>query len=865
MPKLMLVLLFVCTGSYYAAAQKQPITIWYTPIKMPAYEWDPYYYNFAPEILAKDAAALLQSSTGINFTTAPYNGTASSGIMLLIDGSKTKLANEAAEVNSDGSTYIKITGRFATGVSYALYTYLQKLGFRFYLPGNNWTVTPALSNIFIGKINTAIWQPHFKVRNFFLSAAMHRVKNLDEEGNNFKQWNTWYRRNRMGSEYIVMGGHIGEAFNMSNKAEIEKDSLILAPVEGKRKYDVYGKLNPTYDKAVNLFTDWIIEQYKNDKKNIPSYIPVRKYQSVDPGDGLNYCHSPECKAKFKSISDQVFYVANKAAVKIKKDHPEAGVNLYAYSERADIPTQKLEDNIHVCVVASAFQDVGTHISLINKWAAKTPHVSLYDYINIPVWGKDQPFFNLDAYFKYLDFIKRSKLEGITFEAGGSSMAAGVIQYFILKYMSEPYTNVQAEFDVFCKDMFGSAAPAVKQLLQQWFFSEDKLGMRYENVTYTDAELGSFVQLIKKAYASPGLTQAQQQRLFELKAFTVHLANYYELRGDIEMLYKNKSNPVYIKNKAEDVLRYTWMLYPTMLFHNTQLNDVIKFAIADEAMIKKWDFAYGDVYKNITANAVATVETAFKNIDAKYSSRATPVFEKATDIIAKAYPYRADTVVLNMIDAAAFINYRYPVRVYCGGATNITIKYKATLSKSLPAGVKNIGFLSLIKDDYTVNDEKFIYPTQTQGTIVLRAPTAGYYFLYFAQHNITEYEYTVIPGKALLYINNSVIPCNGLQVMENADVKSATNKKLAFYTGNVSQLNYGMIYADYGNYTNIYNNKGQLKKITDNNAPYSLIVPLSEQEKNTFMYFTTSVYRWPPYFKNIAPYYFFLKFPLQAKK
>lgn len=865
MKKIPLILLWLsCTA--ITVAQQKKITIWYTPVQKPTTAWNEYYSYFAPVDIAQDLAGLLRASAGLSCTVMPYDGKSQTGIFLLLDSTKKSLANEAAIVNSDGKTFLKIEARYATGISYAAYTYLEKAGFKFYLPGSKWTVVPQMSTAFMGKITNEQWKPYFKVRTFFLSGAMKQVKDLDPAGNNFKEWNTWYRRNRMGSEYIVMGGHIGEIFNLEHQKEIEKDSMILAPVNGRRSYNTEGKLDPTYEKGVNLFLNWIVQQYKNDNRVVPSYIPVKKYQSVDPGDALNYCHSPECIKKFGSVSNQVFSVANRAAVKFKTIYPGAGVNLYAYTERADTPSIKIEDNVHVCIVAGAFQNVSTPAGLINKWAKKTKHTSIYDYLNICVWNKDHPFFNLGKYFDYLNFVKKSQVEGFTYESGGSTLSAALIQYFVLKYLCDPYADVKKEFDSFCKDIFGNAAEPVKKILQEWYFSEEKTGHTYDHTTFNETEIGRYVQLVQQASNTSGLLDIQKERIFELKAYIVYLAKYYELRGDIEGLYLGGNSAAFIKSKTDEILTYTWMLYPTLLFHNTQLTDLLKGNFAgDAALINKWDYAYSDNFKNITAGAERKVAAEFAKVFEKYNAKAAPYFADAQALLAKAYPYRADTVKLKLIDAVSYGNYRNSMNVYCGAPTKLTIRYTAKMERIPENKTSSIGFIALIKDDYSVITEVPLYASKTSAVISFVLPSKGDYKLYLGQNNATSFDYTILPGNSLIYTNKFVIPMNGILLMDDSDHKYNTNEKMAFYTGNADSIAFSMIYPEKSNWVSIYNSKGVNKVLTVNKPPYHMAAKLDAAEKNSFMYFTNGLFRWPPAFKTIPNYFFYLKFPLVPKK
>lgn len=846
-------------------AQNKTITIWYTLVQKPSFVWDEYHYYFAPVDLAQDLSELLQKSTGISFAVKPYNGKSTQGIFLLLDSNKKYSANEAALINSDGKGFLTISAKYATGLSYGVYTYLEKLGFKFYLPGDNWTIIPARTTPFNGVIRNKEWKPWFKIRGSAISGTMYPVKDLDPERKNFKQWYKWYRRNRMGSEYMAIGGHIGELFNIEHKKEIEQDSLILAPVNGKRSFDVSGKLDPTYEKGINLFINWIIKQYKTENSLVPYYIPVKKYQSIDPGDGLNYCHSPECMAKYRSVSDQVFTIANRAAIKIKKSYPNAGVNSYAYTERADTPSIPLEPNIHIGIVANAFHNIATPIGLIERWAKKTKHVSIYDFLNIGVWNKDFPYFNLNSYVKFLGNIKKQQLEGFTFESGGSNLSSGIIQYFVLKYLCDPYTDIKKEFGEFCRLSFGEAANPVNKMMQEWYFSDVKLGTNYDEVTFNEVELGRFVNYLQQADGAVNLSTAQRRRLYELKAYTVYLAKYHEMKSDQENIKANKKDPAFLKNRTDELLKFTWMLYPDLIFHNTQLNDVLKYNLAgDERLLQKWDYATSDIFKNITKDAVSNVNSAFNTIYKKYSGKGTAEFMDPDIILAKAYLQRADTVKIKLIDASAFVNHRYALQVYCVTPTKIRIRYEATPEKKNETKKSTIGFVAITKDDYSLHNEIALYTDKLKGEISFNLPAKGHYKLFFGQNNMHSFSYTILPGNSLYYINKNTIPMNGVLLQDDDDGKYNGNKYLAFYTGSEDSIRFGMIYPDCVNYVKLYNSEGQQKVLNTDQAPFNIALKLTATEKNTFMFFSNGLFRWPPAFKNISPYYFFLKTPSRLK-
>jgi hypothetical protein len=844
-----------------AAAKAQAITIYYTPVKKPVYTWVDYYNYFDPETLAKDMAELLQQAMGKKVMAAPYDSRATSGIFLLLDSTIKYASNESAIVNCNGSSSLRITARYATGLSYGLYTYLDRLGFKFYLPGAEWTIVPKLSSVFLKSISNEEWKPWFKHRFCGLSGGMPAVKDADDARQNAAAWFKWYRRNRMGSEYMGIGGHIGELFNMVHQKEIEQDPSILAPEDGvNRKYSISAKLDPMNTKGVNLFMNWAIEQYKASGSTTPSYLPWPGFQSVDPGDGLGYCHTPECNRKYKSISDQVFDIANTAAKKIKTRYPGAGVSMYAYTERTDTPSVKLEPNVHVGIVATAFHNIATPAALIKRWIKKTNNLSIYDYINIGVWSKEEPFFNLDRYFKYLSHIKSLKISGFTFEAGPSKFSSGILQYFILKYLSEPYADVQREFDDFCRNCFGTAAAPLNKMMQEWYFSDCKLATVYDQATFHEDELGRFYNYLEQASATDK-TAAVQLRINELKTYAVYLSKHFEFWNDIKQSAAMQKNPALKKQKAEEMLTYTWKWYNSMIFHNTQLNDVIRWGYPEDAAFsKKWDYNSSGGITGLVNGGPPAVNSDYQQALKTYLPKAATGFTVTDALLEKAAALTPDSIRLRLIDEDAFSYFRYGIEVYCPAPGNFTVTYNAAKSKKPNDKLPSTGFVSLVSDDYSYTAENYLQPEKQTGKLVFSLPKKGHYTLTLAQNNHTGISFTVFPGKSLLYINKKTIPMNGIMLLDEPDGKYKANKYLAMYAPAVDSVYYNLIYADCINYVQLYNAAGKALVQNIQQSPVHISARLAPADRNNFIYMTNGLYRWPPVMKNVPPYYFFLKFP-----
>jgi hypothetical protein len=842
-------------------AQAQTLTIYYSPVPKPAQVWDEYHYQFHPQTLAEDMAGLLQQALGKTVATAPFTGKAATGIFLLLDSSANCSAKEAAWVSCNGSNTLQLKARYANGLSYAVYTYLDRLGFRFYLPGKAWTIVPPLASAFPKAIAQQEWKPWFKHRYCTMSGGMPAVKGLDDKRINAMDWYQWYRRNRMGSEYMGIGGHIGELFNMEHKKEIEQDPTLIAPEDGKtRQYSISAKLDPMNARGVEMFTDWIVKQYRLNNQTAPAWVPRQAYQTVDPGDGLGYCHTPECGRRFKTISDQAIYLANIAAKKMAKAYPGTGVSLYAYTERTDTPSLKLEPNVHVEVVATAFHNVATPAALVARWAKKTTNLTVYDYLNIGVWHKEEPFFDLGQYFKYLNHLQSLKVKGLTFEAAPSKFSSGLLQYFILRYLSEPYANVQQEFEAFARNCFGNAAGPIANMMQEWYFSGLKLATHYDNPTFHEDELGRFFGYMEAASA-PGLAQGPgaQQRLNELKAYLVYLTQHFEYWNDVRQLAEARKTPALRKQKAEAMLQYTWKLYRSQIFHNTQLNDVLRWYFPeDKDFMQRWDYFSSPIFAGFDRPYDATAD--YRKALATYLPKAQPAFAVTDALLEKAAKLTPDSIRIKLIDAEAFGMFRHALQVYCPSPGKLTVRFEAGKSQRPNPKMPSPGFVAMVAEDYRYYSEKYLEVGKPSGQFVFDLPQKGKYTLWLAQNNSTPIDFTIRPGKSLLYLHKKTIPMNGVMLLDETDGKYKGNRYLAIFVPQVDSLAYNMLYPDCVNYVQLYNAKGKVLPQNNDQSPYHISVAVPPADANGFAYFTNGLFRWPPVFKKVPPCYFFLKYP-----
>lgn len=843
---------------FTAGAQTNPITVYYSPVNMPAFLRSNYYGLFDTKLMAEDLCNLLNKATGQPYVAKPYEGKEQAGIFLLID-SKRKTGNEEGFFETDGKKIIRISSRYTTGISYALYSWLEELGFHFYLPGDKWTIIPQLSSVFNRKQVKKSYQPYFHLRLFNTSGGSFSIKGIDEKMESRADWQLWYQRNRMGCDYIRIDGHMGEAFNAANRKEIENDSLIVAPVNGKRKFTAASKLDPTYDKGVNLFSDWIVNQFKKEQSSWPTFLPFKKYYSVDAGDGYDYCHTPACEAAFKSVSDQVFSIANKTATKIKQVNPLAGVSTLAYTERADTPAIKIAPNVHTMIVPSAFQTVGTNAELIQRWAKKSKNISVYDYLNIGIWSYDMPFYNLNQYFNYLQFLKSLSVEGLSFENSVSKFGSGVQQFFILQYLCKPYISFDKSLDDFCKNSFGPAATPVKKLLREWYCSDVHLQTLYDHPCFYEDELGRFIRYINEASSTQGITHAIEERIRELKIYTIYLCKYYELFCDLKSQKLFSTNPATKIEKVKDLLHFTWHQYYTRIFQNTQLSDMLIKLLPEEQQ-RDWNYNNMSLYETNKNAGTINIDQLFEDAALKYLPAAAdePLINEA--FFEKNIDKSADSILITTTDENGLNNFMYPVSIYNAVPGNkLVIKYQTGKSQ-IKHKADKVALAGIESNDYRFIQSVNIYKENSEGLLQFQLPKKGFYKLYLSQFNGTHISYTIYPGKSLFYHHKKSIPATGIILQDNSNYP---NKYLGIYYSD--KINFSNMYADAHNTSAFYNSNGSKLIVSPLSEQFMHSISIPQQAQNNFVYYENNLYRWQPVLKSGLSYYFFLKTPMGLKK
>jgi hypothetical protein len=296
-------------------------------------------------------------------------------------------------------TGIGLSGESDLGASYAIYTLLEQIGCRWYMPGPLGEALPAAKLVKLPEQDTSTG-PGTICRGIWYTDNDHA------------------RRHRMGG-MILSAGHALE-FTVPKELR-EKHPEIRAIVEGKA--DAH-KVKWTHPLVAQAIADACIAAARKD--------PDMHTWSLSPDDGLGWDESDDTKfdagdidpvVQVVSKTDRLMVLANRVAEKVAPDYPDIKFGILAYADYIRPPVRA---KIHPSIVpqiapitfsrAHPMSDDGepnnkSLRALVEGWGKAVPATSWYFYCYnlaeasspnpmITKWGQDIPFIYKEGKCKY---------------------------------------------------------------------------------------------------------------------------------------------------------------------------------------------------------------------------------------------------------------------------------------------------------------------------------------------------------------------------------------------------------------------------------------------------------------------------------
>ena len=385
--------------------------------------------------------------------------------------------NEEGFVIKTADTVVLLAGNETSpyeGTYYAVYDCLQRLGCRWYFPGEFGEIVPRKTTITLPDLSMRL-KPDFRVRDIWYSGFIASSPEQQEE------FQVWKRRNKLTHRGFYLNSTMPEATFLQNPVD-GSTSKLLPEEEYFGKHPEYYAQNPdgsrnkempcmTNEAAIAASAETICRFFA-ENPNAYSY-------AFSPPDAPVICSCENCKALSRGgygdeghgeASDPFFTYMDKVARIVHQRYPDRWLGTMAYYNRFR-PTQGLDapwPNVYVqmadmwnCPLHGYDKDgckLSEHIkSMAEQWERQAAALLYYEYdpfdwgkMHRPVWGSER----ISGNYKWL---KAHNGWGFTVESQMDYASLGINNYLrgrLSWNVNEPVQEIVHEFH---KTFFGPAS------------------------------------------------------------------------------------------------------------------------------------------------------------------------------------------------------------------------------------------------------------------------------------------------------------------------------------------------------------------------------------------------------------------------
>ena len=240
-------------------------------------------------------------------------------------------------------------------------------------------------------------------------------------------------------------------------------------------------------------------------------MPAATTVSVSENDGgcATLCDCPVCRAKSAEMggdSGLLLWFVNQVADAIKKEYPGKYISTLAYIATATPPTGpvKPRDNVIMFVASglssgAVYNPVGINsfgMKNLAGWAAISPHVQGWDYVNSEINYFAPVIWHMDQQFK---FIAKTHIDGL-FQENELIWSPSVMAEFYemrmwvaSKLMERPNRDINQLIRDFISGYYGPAAPYLMKYIELQRKRLPEYPYRMANYSYISTAQGLFDQ------------------------------------------------------------------------------------------------------------------------------------------------------------------------------------------------------------------------------------------------------------------------------------------------------------------------------------------------------------------------------------
>lgn len=448
------------------------------------------------------------------------------------------------------------------GTLFAAYDLLQRLGCRWYFPGEWGELVPATPTLTVPHLEVET-RPDFAVRSIWLSGW------IPCSAEDREVYAEWCVRNRFSGRdmYPVAGDGFLGMLLPANEYWEDHPEFYAMDKQGDRKPRVWSN-GLFYDRVTMLCmsnTNVLQESIGNLRAAFAGEREMRNVTpagvGISPPDGAPFCYCEDCLAASQGF-DYPRYVHERMqseeffgfACKLADEFPDKYVATMAYSLR-EMPPQglKLRPNMAVtyapisCCVMHPNNDPNCwrrlqFTALLRQWRRQTPHLMIYDYNPGFLLGLFVPERDVANMAVNVPIYKEIDIKGMAREGRKAFMQTWISYYVTARLLWDAEADVEAIVSEFYTTFFGpQAGPHVRawwQACEEALLNADNHAHEdwLINHIYTVEFVTGIHEHVEKALSAEA-TPEQRARIETFALIADHLQAYAEMeQADRELDY-----------------------------------------------------------------------------------------------------------------------------------------------------------------------------------------------------------------------------------------------------------------------------------------------------------------------------------------
>ena len=433
---------------------------------------------------------------------------------------------------------IWLIGGSPAGADYAADELLRSLGYRWFMPSDNWEILPQDPPAQLALHRREV--PDYVTRLIVTPYDIHYAKWFSPAESASKK--AWQRFQRHGG-WPLNTVHCFERFIRENRTLLNEHPEYLTLWKGKREPVQLCLSNPGLRKA---FIDWELEQIRKD----PSLSCI----SVEPADNTRWCTCPGCKA-LGSPSTRIAGLANDVVKAVRARGGKQKAAFYAYNAHCAPPEIDVDPDVIVSICTSFLLYGWTPDRLTAAWQRRKADCGIREYYYpglTPAGGK----------ITQLEYAARTI--PAFYRSGARYMWAEYSGHFgnCLPVIGAAYGllwDVNTDPEAIFRDFIECAFPASKTEMAEFF----RLMNRAPSPDLSEDLLARFYGLLDRARRKAAQNEAEMRRLDDLTAYIRFVEISYRQDGNVSA-EKRLQRLQYLDSIRNTKMVYTYGVYRHIL-------------------------------------------------------------------------------------------------------------------------------------------------------------------------------------------------------------------------------------------------------------------------------------------------------------